>query len=280
MSEIVFIADFFADEIPGGGELNNDELAELLKQKGSNVAKIKSINVTPNYLQELGTDTRFIISNFIQLSEESKKVLQNDKAYIIYEHDHKYVKTRNPANYKNFIAPKEEIINFDFYKSAKSILCQTDFHSNIVRSNLHLDNIKSLNGNLWSMPSIKLMARICDLKKAPKYSIMNSDNWHKNTQGAIKLCNSKQWNYELINPSPYAEFVSKLGKNDKFIFLPKTPETLSRIVVESRMMGMSVITNKLVGAINEKWFCHKGQDLINTVIKMRDTIPELVTQSF
>ena len=35
--------------------------------------------------------------------------------YVIYEHDHKYLDTRNPAVYKNFIAPKESIVNLSEY---------------------------------------------------------------------------------------------------------------------------------------------------------------------
>ena len=34
MNKFVFIADFFADEIPGGGEMNNDELCSILASYG------------------------------------------------------------------------------------------------------------------------------------------------------------------------------------------------------------------------------------------------------
>ena len=47
------------------------------------------------------------------------------------------------------------------------------------------------------------------------------------------------------------------------MFFPKTPETLSRVIVESRMMGMSVITNNLVGATKEDWYALKGEELID-----------------
>tara|TARA_A100001515_G_scaffold96051_1_gene77056 strand:+ start:6822 stop:7664 length:843 start_codon:yes stop_codon:yes gene_type:complete len=280
MSKIIIIADFFVNEIMGGGEINNDELIKILRKKKYEVDEIKSINVTPRYLKELPLDTKIIVSNFIQLSKESKQIIQNEKSYLIYEHDHKYVKTRNPADYKNFLAPKEHIINYNFYKNAKSVLCQSTFHSDIVKSNLHFDNILSLSGNLWSPSSLELMEKICKIDKGQKYSIINSNTWHKNTKGTVYLCETKKWEYDLINPGSYSKFLSDLGKNDKFIFLPKTPETLSRIVVEARMMGMSVITNNLVGATKEAWFSQKGPELIETVLKMRKSIPEKVLQSF
>ena len=276
MKKVVFIADFFAHEIPGGGELNNHELVKILKIKGADVLEIKSQNVSPSFLNNEGDSTKFIVANFIGLSEACKHTLQAKKDYIIYEHDHKYVRTRNPAKYKNFIAPKEELINFDFYKNAKAVLCQSNFHANIVKSNLDLENIISVSGNLWSVEILDFMRDISLKKKQSKYAIMNSNNWHKNTSDAITLCDVKGWDYDLIPNLNYKEFLSRVGRNEKLIFLPKTPETLSRIVVEARMMGLSVVTNNLVGATKEQWFTLKGNDLIDIMHDKRNEIPELV----
>ena len=40
--KILFIADFFANEINGGGELNNSVLVDLLNSKGYEVSCINS----------------------------------------------------------------------------------------------------------------------------------------------------------------------------------------------------------------------------------------------
>lgn len=276
MSKIIFIADFFAHEIPGGGELNNHELVQILRKRGTDVLEIKSQNASPAFLQEQDDDTKFVVANFIGLTEASKNILKSEKDYIIYEHDHKYVKTRNPANYENFIAPKDHIINFDFYESAKAVLCQSDFHAGIVKSNLHLDNIKSVGGNLWSAQVLDFMYEISKSEKQATCAVMNSDNWHKNTSDAVRLCKIKGWEYDLIPSLAYEDFLTRLGKSKKFVFLPKTPETLSRIVVEARMMGLSVITNNLVGATKEEWFSLKGIELINVMTEKRKQIPDLV----
>ena len=47
MSEYIIIADFFANEISGGGELNNEELYKLLKKdhNGIKFATIKFASV-------------------------------------------------------------------------------------------------------------------------------------------------------------------------------------------------------------------------------------------
>ena len=67
----------------------------------------------------------------------------------------------------------------------------------------------------------------------------------------------------LIPPQPANDFIKDLGQYKTLVFFPQTPETLSRIVVEARMMGMSTKTTNNVGAIHEDWFEKKGLDLIN-----------------
>ena len=275
--KIIFIADFFADEIPGGGELNNEEVIFLLKET-NDVLKVKSAAVSLEFLKE-NQNSRFIVSNFMQLHPENKAFLEKKCTYIIYEHDHKYLTNRNPARFKNFQAPKDAVINFDFYKNAKATLCQSKFHTNIVKKNLELDNIINLGGNLWDLKSLGKMKEFAKKNKKEACSIMGSPIQHKNTFGAIKYCKKENKSFELISPCPYYEFLDKISDNDTLVFFPQTPETLSRIVVEARMMNMRVITNNLVGATSEPWFELKGEILINFFENKRKEIFEIVRET-
>jgi len=274
MTKLLFIADFFAEHLVGGGELNNEELICILKKNGHDVVSLQSHLVTNKSLNDMDGA---IISNFINLEPSVKdKITEGSLPYVIYEHDHKYLKTRNPANYPDFIAPKTEIINFDFYKNAQAILCQTKFHADIVRVNLSLNNIVNLSGNLWSLKTLKLLEDLSKKTKNEKSSIMNSHIAHKNTVGSIEYCRIKGIDYELIDPAPPNIFLENISKNENLIFFPSTPETFSRIVVEARMMNMSLITNDLVGATKEPWFKKKGSDLIKCFVEKRQEIAEVV----
>lgn len=275
---LAFVADVFADEIPGGGEVNNDELIKLLSAD-YRVLKVKSRNLDPVAI-EYGLIDYYIVSNFIQLGQRCRTALTNSARYIIYEHDHKYVRNRNPAAYEDYLAPKSEIINYDFYKNAAAVFCQSDFHAGIVRKNLELDNIHSVGGNLWSLDMLMLMRGIASSEKRDKCSIVQTDNWHKNTVGAVRYCNAKGLPHELIGYCEIGQFLTKLGSNKRLVFFPQTPETLSRIVVEARMMGMSVVTNRNVGATKEPWFNLKGAALVDLMEKKREEIPEAVKSVF
>ena len=289
MNNIVFIADFFSDEVPGGGELNNDELIRQFTALGHRVFKLKSYNVTVRLLEEFFSSdksTNFIISNFINLSEECKRffhtpTFKNGKVrYMIYEHDHKYLTNRNPAAFKDYKAPREQIINYGFYKEAIAILCQSEFHAGIVRKNLELDNIVSLGGNIWEDELLDFMESISKQEKTEKIAVMESNIPHKNTAHAVAYCEAKKIDYEIIKPAPFKEFLIELGKHKSLAFFPLTPETLSRIATEARMMGMSVITNKNVGATREEWFKLKGSELVDVMLAKKKEIPNLIIEAF
>lgn len=267
---IFYISDFFAEEIIGGGELNDLELINLLKNEFI-LDKYKS-NIISEDIIKNNKEAIFIISNFINLSDRCKEYLQKNCKYIIYEHDHKYLKSRNPGLYPDFKAPPQEIINKKFYLNAKKVICQSKFHLDIIKKNLDINNLINISGNLWSVESLDLLRNIGKNKKKERCSIMNSSIKHKNTLGAIRYCKIKGREYKLIENSEHSSFIRDLGSSSTFVFFPETPETLSRIVVEARMLGMKTITSKNIGAIHEEWFSLKGEELIEYMTEKRGEI--------
>jgi len=278
LTKFVLISDYFSDEIVGGGEINNEVLADLLRQKGHSVIEEKSSSVVAETVMDY-SDHCFIVGNFINLLEEVKESLRS-VPYIIYEHDHKYLKTRNPADYPNYKAPPEDIVNYEFYYNALAVICQSEFHANIVAKNLPLENIISFGGNLWSDKQLEKLEKMIDEPKADRFSVLQSPIMHKNAHGAIKYCMDMEKEYELISSQNPIDFLDKLGRNKYICFLPKTAETLSRIVVEARMMEVAVITNNLVGATKEEWFKLKGRPLIEKMRQKKRHIVNVIEDVF
>jgi len=277
---VVFVSDLFLkDGIIGGGELNNHELCLILRNAGHSVLEINSHFLTQDFFKS-HNNSKFIFGNFLNVPRNLFSQIQNNIKYVIYEHDHKYLKSRNPALYENFLAPQEEIVFKKFYANAQNIFCQSKMHKDILVKNLNLENIISVGGNLWDDETLEYIQKISKTPKEKKYSIMDSLIPHKNTSDAIKYCRVKKIPYELIPSCPYKEFLKRISRNDALIFLPKTPETLSRIVVEARMLGCKIITNSLIGATSEDWFSLKGEKLISIMRNKRDIIPKIVIASF
>ncbi len=270
--KVVFVADFFVEQVLGGGELNNEELIIMLRDSGYEVEKTNSKDVTSKFL-ETNKESFFIISNFVFLEPNHRNWLTNNAQYVIYEHDHKYVKSRNPAFHKDFEVPSSLLLNFRFYREAQSVICQSQFHKSIVLKNIKTENVTSVDGNLWSEKSLELLEKLSlKNKKETHASVLDSPFASKNTPKTVSFCKHKGIEFELVKDNNYERFLEKLSNNKKFVFLPTTPETLSRIVCEARMMGMSVLTNELVGACQEPWFKLKGAGLIDVMRTKRKEI--------
>lgn len=248
----------------GGAEANDNNLLLFLEKQGHTITRIQSHTFESLINEVTVDDTLFLISNFCNLSPRSKTFLVKKARYIIYEHDHKYLRSRNPTRYKEFIAPRDLIINLDFYEASQRVFCQSNFHMNILRKNLgNSVNLHNVSGNLWSEKDLRKISKLSAIRKENSYAILESGVEHKNTKGAVEYCEKNNLNYKLIPPMQYEKFLENLSTNKGLVFLPKTPETLCRVAVEARMMNLEIITNKLLGAKYEKWFSLKGENLIN-----------------
>jgi len=265
MKEILYLSDFLSSEISGGAEINDEEFLSRLKahyKDGINLTICKCIDVKYDLIK---SSDLIILSNFISLSPFLLDYISEYKKYILYEHDHKYLKTRQPNLYKDFTAPVDHVINQKVYKNALEVFVQSSFHEKILKNNLEIDNVYNISGNFWSEEILKYMRA---LSKNPKefegFSIMDSNISHKNTLGCIKVCEKLERNFRLIK-GDYKVFLRNMSKTTSFLFIPLTTETLSRIVVEAKLMGCRVMTSSMVGATHESWFKLPAVDLLEYI---------------
>jgi hypothetical protein len=264
VKEIVFIADAFSEQFAGGAELSDEALIVGLKQKKYKIEKIRSQDTTPKTIEQNASKI-FIVGNFVGLSEESKRSLHNKK-YIIFEHDHKYLKTRNPIFFKEFIAPEEELTNIEFYKNANTTLCLTQLALDVFQKNTHLTNVDKIGASLWTKESLDFLESIVDTKKIKGHAVVSSNNPIKRTADAVRYCEKNKLEYELIGSTNYKTFLKQLSQFEKLVFLTGHLETCCRLVVEAKMLHCDVISQpKLIGAASEEWYQHKGTSLIKKV---------------
>jgi hypothetical protein len=206
------------------------------------------------------------------MSDKSKEFLKS-KRFIIYEHDHKYLTTRDPSRFPNYKAPNHAIINKDFYQSAQNVLCQSKKHKQVVSLNLGLDNIINLECSLWSDQEISVLKKNCNNKKQKQICIFNSKNEIKGTRESIDYCEKNNLEFDLVGNLPYNELMSKISNYEKVVFFPKVLESFSRLAVEARILNCKLIANNNLGCASEPWFTkHKGVDLLNFIEKKREQI--------
>ena len=260
--KILFISDYFRDDIIGGAELNDNVLINYLENNEYSVIKKRSTEVSIKYLSSLNKEIFVIISNFVGLSEESKTFISKNLKYIIYEHDHKYVSTRDPSKFANFEIPEKNIINLNFYKKAKNVVVLSKVCKEILQSNLGIANVINIGTSLWSKQRLETLKKLSKTKKIEKISILQSENPIKGTQRAVEWCKQQGLEYNLISSSDEERFLEKLSKSEKLIFFPVVLETFSRLVAEAKMLNCKVITNpNLIGFASEEIYDFSGSYL-------------------
>ena len=279
MKDVVFIADFFAEQIQGGGELVNEEIIKTLTASNIAVQKLNSQKVTPEIINSL-TGALFFVGNFVALSEASKKTLQKH-SYVIIEHDHKFLKTRDPSPFKGKI-PEDQVINHSFYRNARAVLCQSKRHAELTKETLLIDNVVNLGCSIWSAEQLETIKKAAATPKTKKFAILESSNKVKGTIQAKVFCGQKGIDYDLIPACDFPTLMNQLAEFETLVFFSQVVETFCRLVVEARMLGCKLMTNKNNGCASEEWFSkYSGLELIEFVEKRQkevlNTILNVVT---
>jgi len=274
---LIFVADYFMEEIRRGAEVCNDALIQHIKPEKT----FQSSDVV-----DIDSKYFYIITNFVNLKEEIKQKLIKNKNYLIYEHDHKYTPTRNPfinpdrtINEKG-VVPEKFLINLDFYNNAKVCICQTSWHQNQLSLQKHIScRLDNIHGSIYTHYDLDILTAIrVKTEKKPKYAIFNdSEKIYltngliynqgpniKNKFGAVQYCIENKIPYVFIPRINNKEkFWTALASFENFIFFPDVPETCSRLLIEAKMLGSHLITNTNSGAYHEDWFKLSGQKLID-----------------
>ena len=161
MKKVLFIADFWKYQLPGGAESNDNNLLEYL----SKYYKITACN-THSLTQEIIDKSEFvIISNFVYLSAKNKQYIQDSKPYIIYEHDHKYLLNKDPSQYPNYLIPEEQKINQDFYLKANKIFVLSKICKEILEKNIPGVKVYNIGCSIWSEETFEFIESLLNIEK-------------------------------------------------------------------------------------------------------------------
>ena len=262
MTQVIFIADFFDDQVTGGAEINDATLVKFLEEKNLLFEKINSHNVTTEYLLK-NKDKYFIVSNFARLGSICKGFLCHHTTYSIYEHDYKFLINRNPIDFPNFIAPKSFLTNVNFYKRAHCVICLSKMQKEIYENNLNLENLGNIGTSLFSEELVQSLLSLSKREKTKKYAVIKSINPIKKTQKAIDFCRKNGYEYDLISHENNTKFLEILSEYENLVFMTGHPEPTPRLAIECKLLGVNMIApRKLMGIASEDWFNTTGDEFV------------------
>ena len=251
----ILISDFTTIEAPhGGSEWVNKVLIDKFNLEFQYSSQVTSFD----------KDAKYIISNISLMNPFLVNQIQY-LDYIIIENDYKICPSRHPWRYPDNIVPINERTNYELYKNAKAVFVQTTDHLNVYLKNDVVANFINLESSIWSEEDLLLLEKLYTDNKTDKYAVYYTNNWIKNTQGNLKYCSDNKIPIFILKESKNrVEFLTNLSKCKGIVFYPLARETFCRLVVESKCLGLDVITSKNYGASLEPWFDKlKGKELID-----------------
>ena len=263
MRKVLFITDFWKQQHAGGAENNDYNLLSYL----SNYCDLSGANTYDMTREAVDNADFIIVSNFIHLPADIKGYIEDSKPYIIYEHDHKYVQTRDPSIYVDFIVPPELRTNESFYINAQKVFVLSSICKEVLEKNIPEAKVYSIGCSLWSDETFDYIEELLNEEKKNDLCILKSGNPIKNTSQSLAYCEKNDIvPFELSDPD-YKTFLKKMASCKRFLFIPGVLETFSRISAEAKMLNLKLLTTpKKLGFASEKdLFCLSGTELISAL---------------
>jgi len=263
--KVLLISDEeYSNKNNGGAESNNNEIIKILNLSGikCNFLTTHDFNNKVGFIEDYDL---YIVSNFYFISENAKQFLYSKK-YIITEHDYKFVRQRNPCSFPNMTVPPESVIHFDFYKNAQVVILQSAFQKQVFEKSIKLDNLFNFSGNLWSEETLDLIQSLSKTPKNGKAAILGEDDYGiKGRDASIYFCKKVHLKHELLPKTDHHTFLRNLSRYSTYVFSPKSPETLSRVCIEARLMGLSVVTSDYTAVVHESFFDYESNKMIEYI---------------
>ncbi len=251
---IVWVNDFFIEDIERLGLTHDHELEELLRCCPEDHKKILSENVTPATLRE-HKDAHWIIGTSHNL--RANLWARNRGGAVKYstvEHD-----DQRRRRGSRFLWGNAHAI---FFHTA----AQRDRHVALFPK---LAKKTKVSGAIYAPATLDLIAELHQSRKPRDVWAIFNGGPHKNPEAAIARCLETGRKYELIGgggrfgaPLPHAEFLRLLSTCRGLVFHPACYESESRLTVEAKLMGLEIDINDKVPVKQEPWFAGSHEDVM------------------
>lgn len=266
-TEVIFVADFFAEELIGGAELTSEA---IIKASPYKLFKLHSHSLTEQMLKQ-HRDKLWVFGNYTMVPPHIlNQVMQLGVKYYFFEYDFKPCVLRSTLKHE--------------MQSGKPCDCHTQmygkFHATFMTgakvlywcSDKQRDKFYSLypelkgrtkdftQGSTYYPETILNIRKIRQRKEAGelvpenRWAILGSDSWIKGTEDAIKYCKENNMPYVILKGLSNEKFLEELAKSKGLVFFPRDIDVGSRITTECKLLGGEPLVNHFVLHVSEEWF--------------------------
>lgn len=266
MNKIVFVSDYFHDQLVGGAELTTQAIIEASPFE---VIRMNSSMVTMELLQQF-QNCFWIFGNFGNMKHELVPTIAANLKYAIVEYDYKFCKFRSIEKHKHEANEECDCHDNALGKIISSFYYAADriFWMSSKQEQIYLDRFPFLEmhgrvlGSVFSKEDLKLLRFLKDSENTGDWLVQKSDSWIKGTEDAQAWCDENNVQYELFSGLSRNQLLNKMNQAKGFCFLPRGGDTCPRVVIEAKILGCELHLNGNVQMADEAWFAKGTPDTI------------------
>ena len=267
---VVFVADYFSEDLVGGAELTTEALIEASPHK---VVKLHSRDVSMETLQQ-GHQLHWIFGNWAELDKKLIPTIIANMSYSILEYDYKLCKYRSPEKHQAAEnkpcdckdSPWGNLVGA-FYYGAKSLWWMSERQQQryLAAYPILQDRQQTVLSSVFSEAfwlKLKELRITAEGSDRSGWLVLGSSSWIKGTDEAIEWCQKNEKKYEILQGMTPDEVLQKMSRAEGFVYLPKGGDTCPRVVIEAKLLGCQLHINDNVEHGNELWF--NSEDPVDT----------------
>lgn len=293
MKKRVIVLDDTCQSGNGGTALTLTAIAETLSDL--EFTFIETRKLAPEALAAIPTSIPWVIGNVQDLTYDAIKslyaVLQFRK-FIKVEFDYGFCKFRCKQGYKKFTGeptwnvfdgPNGSVVLKNIYNLshtfAQALLFmseeQMEIHEKKLSRFFDVNKNMAVLGSCFSPKHMMSMLNAA-MHRKPKidkklYAIVDGNGgWHSEAKGvndSIAHCRKNKLDFQVIHENNYERFLELLSSFDGTVFLPFIHDTCPRLTIETKLLGMELITNDNSQHISEKWFSLPPEEMANYLLE-------------
>ena len=277
-TDVVFVADLFAEDYVGGAELTTQALIDSATDIV--VQKVRAKDVSMAMLKS-GNEKHWVFTNFSSMNFNLIPTIIGNMSYSIIEYDYKFCKYRSVEKHE--------------HETGSPCDCHDDIHGKMISAFFHgaktlwfmseaqekryMDRFPFLRDNdsvvLSSVFGDDFFAMANEFQNEEKkersgWIILGSDSWIKGFEEAEQYCKDNNLEYESVWNVPYHELLQKLKTAEGFVYLPRGGDTCPRMVIEAKALGCELVLNENVQHANEEWFTGSYIDMVSYLYAARE----------
>jgi len=266
-TQIIFVADLFAEDYEGGAELTTKALIDA---SSLTVRKVKAKDVNVKLIQD-NQAAYWLFGNFASLDFNLIPTIVGNLNYSVLEYDYKFCNYRSVEKHK--VATGHDCNCADqmigkyvsaFYYGADHIFWMSEGQRD--RYHKHFPHLVKRKQTVLSSVFEQEFFNVVDVMKNSKdersgWLVLGSESWIKGREEAIEWCKKHNKQFEVVWNIPYADMLSKFAEAEGFVYLPRGGDTCPRMVIEAKLLGCDVVVNDNVQHSNEKWWQGSPDDV-------------------